>query len=490
MSMSSHYGAADDVGAIATVRRAVDLGVTFFDTSDAYGLDGRSEDLVGRALAGCRGEVVLASKFSMKNFNRLTLEGKVDGRPEPVSRYFDASLARLRTDHLDLYYLHRADPEVPIEDTIGAMGELVEAGKVQHLGLCEVSARRLERAVAVHPIAALQSEWSLWSRDIEAEVLLVARRVGIGIVPYAPPRARSPHWHGEEHSGLRPERHSDRDAALPGRKLGQEFGARAADRSGGVTARMHARPARTRLADGARQRRRAHSRSRSGSTWKRTRSPWRWSCPTTKSTSSRGSLPPGSLPVNAWRPNDIRRHARAEAETEVNICGRLVTASFTRRPSDRRLLRVGDDVSSTRGGSERRGANSASAELGARSRPPRLLLRDDVRPGRVEISDRNKLFRQRKRSESPESLDPVTLIHPEVRPTEDEVVISKHRVNPMFGTALNLILRANNVETLIVLVRDQRCRVVDRPRQHRIWTTASSSSKIAAAISIPRSTIS
>ncbi|MGI8682591.1 MAG: aldo/keto reductase [Mycobacteriales bacterium] len=183
MGMSQSYGAADEKESIATIRRALDLGVFFLDTADVYG-DGHNEELVGRAIAGRRAEVILATKFALSR--KPTGGMHIDGRPEYVKSCCDASLRRLRTDHVDLYYQHRVDPTVPIEDTVGAMAELVRAGKVGHLGLSEASAGTLERAVAVHPVAALQSEWSLWTRDLEAEVLPVARRLGVGLVPFSP----------------------------------------------------------------------------------------------------------------------------------------------------------------------------------------------------------------------------------------------------------------------------------------------------------------
>ncbi len=183
MGMSQSYGAADEAESIATIHRALDLGVCFLDTADVYG-DGHNEELVGRAIAGRRDDVVLATKFSL---SRKPAGGmRTDGRPEYVRSSCEASLRRLGTEHIDLYYQHRVDPTVPIEDTVGAMAELVQAGKVGHLGLSEASAATLERAVAVHPVAALQSEWSLWTRDLEAEVLATARRLGIGIVPFSP----------------------------------------------------------------------------------------------------------------------------------------------------------------------------------------------------------------------------------------------------------------------------------------------------------------
>jgi aryl-alcohol dehydrogenase-like predicted oxidoreductase len=180
MGMSQSYGPADRAESIATIHRALDLGVTFLDTSDVYG-SGHNEELVGEAIAGRRDEVQLATKFSLSHTGR-----PVDGRPENVRASAEASLRRLRVDVIDLYYQHRVDPEVPIEDTVGAMAELVQQGKVRHLGLSEASAASIRRAAAVHPIAALQSEWSLWTRDLEGAVLGVAREHGIGIVPFSP----------------------------------------------------------------------------------------------------------------------------------------------------------------------------------------------------------------------------------------------------------------------------------------------------------------
>jgi aryl-alcohol dehydrogenase-like predicted oxidoreductase len=177
------YGAADRDESLATIARSLDLGITFLDTSDVYGA-GHNEELVGEAIAGRRDEVQLATKFSLSN----TPDGQrvVNGRPENVRACAEASLRRLKVEAIDLYYQHRVDPQVPIEDTVGAMAELVTQGKVRHVGLSEASAASIRRAVAVHPIAALQSEWSLWTRDLETEVLAVAREHGIGIVPFSP----------------------------------------------------------------------------------------------------------------------------------------------------------------------------------------------------------------------------------------------------------------------------------------------------------------
>ncbi|HYF45617.1 MAG TPA: aldo/keto reductase [Acidimicrobiales bacterium] len=176
------YGPADPDEAVATLERALDLGVTFLDTADVYGLT-ENEKLVGRVIAGRRDEVTLATKFG-----NVFKDGKqtVDGSPEYVHRACDASLERLGVDHIDLYYLHRPDTTVPIEDTVGAMAELVQAGKVRHLGLSEASVDTVRRAAATTAITALQSEWSLFSRDLEAEVVPACREHGIGLVPFSP----------------------------------------------------------------------------------------------------------------------------------------------------------------------------------------------------------------------------------------------------------------------------------------------------------------
>ncbi|WP_300614847.1 aldo/keto reductase [Dokdonella sp.] len=186
MGMSEFYGAHDDAQSVATIHRALDLGVTLLDTADIYGPH-TNEALVGQAIAGRRDAVFLATKFGIvRDPDDPTARG-VDGRPEHVRRRCEGSLKRLGVDHIDLYYLHRVDRRVPIEETVGAMADLVRAGKVRHLGLSEVSAQTLERAHAVHPIAAVQSEYSLWTRDPEEDgVLDACRRLGIGFVPYSP----------------------------------------------------------------------------------------------------------------------------------------------------------------------------------------------------------------------------------------------------------------------------------------------------------------
>ena len=187
MGMSAFYGSTDEGEGIATIQRALDLGCTFLDTAEAYG-PFTNEELVGRAIAGRRDDVQLATKMGMRidptpeQPNRRVL----DGSRENVRRSIEGSLERLGTDHVDLYYLHRVDPRTPIEETVGAMAELVAEGKVRHLGLSEAAADTIRRAHAVHPITALQSEWSLWTRGLEAEIVPTCRELGIGIVPYSP----------------------------------------------------------------------------------------------------------------------------------------------------------------------------------------------------------------------------------------------------------------------------------------------------------------
>jgi aryl-alcohol dehydrogenase-like predicted oxidoreductase len=184
MGMSEFYGTADEGEAIATIHRAIELGVTFLDTADMYG-PFTNERLVGRAIAGRRDQVVLATKFGNERNDDGSWVG-INGRPEYVHKACDASLERLGTDHIDLYYQHRVDLDTPIEETVGAMKELVEAGKVRHLGLSEAAPATIHRAHAVHPITALQTEYSLWSRDPEDDILPTVRELGIGFVAYSP----------------------------------------------------------------------------------------------------------------------------------------------------------------------------------------------------------------------------------------------------------------------------------------------------------------
>jgi len=183
MGMSAWYGPTDADESTATIHRALELGIDFLDTADVYG-EGDNEELVGRAIAGRRDEVVLATKFGNRRFEDGTRT--IDGSPEYVRSAIDASLRRLNVDYVDLYYQHRVDANTPIEETVGAMAELVSAGKVRHLGLSEAGPETIRRAHAVHPITALQSEWSLWTRDPEGGVLDTVRELGIGFVAYSP----------------------------------------------------------------------------------------------------------------------------------------------------------------------------------------------------------------------------------------------------------------------------------------------------------------
>ena len=190
MGMSAFYGSTDEAEAIATIQRGRELGIDFLDTAQLYG-PMTNEELLGRAIKGHRDEYVIATKFARRiepttKPGDMSTIGPLDGSAEHVRRSIDGSLSRLGTDHVDLYYQHRVDPNVPIEETVGAMAELVQAGKVRHIGLSEAAPETIRRAHAVHPITAVQTEYSLWTRDPEAEVLPTCRELGIGFVPYAP----------------------------------------------------------------------------------------------------------------------------------------------------------------------------------------------------------------------------------------------------------------------------------------------------------------
>src|SRR5664279_3847232 len=185
MGMSEFYGAGDEEESIATIHRALDLGVTLLDTADMYG-PFTNEQLVGRAIADRRDQVVIATQFGHVRDPQNPQHRSINGRPEYVRQACDASLQRLGVDHIDLYYQHRVDPNTPIEETVGAMAELVAAGKVRHLGLSEASAETIRRAHAVHPITAVQTEYSLWTRELEQEILPTLEELGIGLVAYSP----------------------------------------------------------------------------------------------------------------------------------------------------------------------------------------------------------------------------------------------------------------------------------------------------------------
>src|SRR5580692_6784529 len=185
MGMSEFYGATDDAESIATIHRAIDRGVTLLDTADVYGI-GKNEVLVGEAIKQRRNQVVIATKFGILRDPANPLARGVSGKPDYVQSACEASLKRLKIPVIDLYYQHRVDPETPIEETVGAMSRLVEQGKVRYLGLSEAGPQTIRRAHKTHPITALQTEYSLWTRDVESEILPALRELGIGFVPYSP----------------------------------------------------------------------------------------------------------------------------------------------------------------------------------------------------------------------------------------------------------------------------------------------------------------
>jgi aryl-alcohol dehydrogenase-like predicted oxidoreductase len=185
MGMSQSYGPADEKESIATLHRAIELGCTFLDTAEVYGPH-TNEDLLGRALQGRRDKVEIATKFGFRSENGRPVPGEMDSRPETIRRAVEGSLKRLQTDHIDLLYQHRVDPKVPMEDVAGTVGELIKEGKVRFFGLSEAGIANIRRAHAVHPVSALQSEYSLWERNLEPEIIPVLRELGIGLVPFCP----------------------------------------------------------------------------------------------------------------------------------------------------------------------------------------------------------------------------------------------------------------------------------------------------------------
>ena len=241
MGMSEFYGATDDTESVATIHRALELGVTLLDTADIYG-PATNEELVGRAIAGRRDQVVLATKFGIVRDPANPAARGINGRPEYVRQACEASLRRLGIDHIDLYYQHRVDPATPIEETVGAMAELVRAGKVRYLGLSEASAATIRRAHAVHPITALQTEYSLWARDLEAEILPTVRELGIGFVAYRPLGRGFLTGSLGNMDELDAERLPAQPAAAARRQPGRQPGHRRADPGAGRGARRDRRP--------------------------------------------------------------------------------------------------------------------------------------------------------------------------------------------------------------------------------------------------------
>ncbi len=255
MGMSDFYVGGSEAESIATIHRALELGVDFLDTADMYGR-GANEELVGRAIVGRRDKVVLATKFGIVRGEDAAFRG-VNGKPEYVRKCCEASLKRLGVETIDLYYQHRVDPETPIEDTVGAMAELVKAGKVRHLGLSEAAPATIKRAHKVHPITALQSEYSLWTREPEDEILDTVRELGIGFVAYSPLGRGFLTGQIKSPDDLAARRFPPHQSALPGRQFPQEPRSRGDDRGDGGGEALHAGAARARVGLGARQRYRA-----------------------------------------------------------------------------------------------------------------------------------------------------------------------------------------------------------------------------------------
>jgi aryl-alcohol dehydrogenase-like predicted oxidoreductase len=250
MGMSDFYGPADDAQSIAVLNHALDLGINLLDTADMYGV-GANERLLAQVVKARRSEVVIATKFGVVRDADGTVRG-VSGRPDYVRSACDASLQRLGVDHIDLYYQHRVDPSVPIEDTVGAMAELVRAGKVRSLGLSEASPATLRRATAVHPIAALQTEYSLWSRDVEAELLPLCNELGITLVPYSPLGRGFLTGAIRAADQLAGRRLAPQQPALPGRQPAAQPGTGRWREGAGAGPRLHGRAAGAGLAAVAR----------------------------------------------------------------------------------------------------------------------------------------------------------------------------------------------------------------------------------------------
>ena len=274
MGMSDFYAGRDDDESVATIHRALDLDVCFLDTADMYG-PFSNERLVGRAIKGRRNQVVLATKFGNERAEDGTYLG-VNGRPDYVRKACDDSLRRLGVDHIDLYYQHRVDRTVPIEETVGAMADLVERGKVRYLGLSEAAPDTIRRAKQEHPITALQTEYSLWTRDPEDEVLPVCRELGIGFVAYSPLGRGFLTGRFRTFDDLAPDDYRRQHAPISGRELSEEPGAGGPGRRDRQAEAVHPGPARARVAAGPGRRHRPHLRAPSaGSISRKTSAPSR-----------------------------------------------------------------------------------------------------------------------------------------------------------------------------------------------------------------------